>query len=307
MTNIVVLGGSGFVGRRLSPALAAAGHTVFSVSRSPVIRRAPGVNYIDCNFDNIYQLGDVYQQADYIFHLACDTTPATSSRQSSLEVTANLLPSLRLLEYLEHQCNAVLVYVSSGGTIYGDAGDDACDEHTPASPISYYGAAKASLELFFQAYHLQSGKPVVILRPSNIYGPGQFAKQQFGFVPTLFRAIAEQREFTLMGDGRHVRDFLFVEDFSALCVAIAERPGLVADSCSTYNAGSGSGVELLELIAIAEQVSGEQVRLEYSPSRNVDVRTIVLDSAKARADFSWSPDTDLAAGMQQTWNWLVER
>ncbi|MEH6583169.1 MAG: NAD-dependent epimerase/dehydratase family protein [Halioglobus sp.] len=306
MTTVVVLGGSGFVGRSLSPALAAAGCTVFSISRSPVIKRDAAVNYIDCNFDNIYQLGGVYQQADFIFHLACDTTPATSSQQSSLEVTANLLPSLRLLEYLEHQCTATLVYISSGGTIYGDAGGGACDEQTPASPISYYGASKASLELFFQAYHLQTGKPVVILRPSNIYGPGQLAKQQFGFVPTLFRAIAEESEFRLMGDGRHVRDFLFIDDFSALCVALTRHDSQLAGRCETYNAGSGTGVELVELIALAETVSGQKVQLEHTPARNVDVRSIVLDSSKAQAEFAWSPQTGLESGLEQAWHWLAQ-
>ena len=109
MKTVVVLGGSGFVGRRLCPALADAGYQVFSISRSPVVLRNPLVNYIDCNFDNVYQLGELYQKADVVFHLACDTTPATSSQQSSLEVTANLLPSMRLLEYLEHHCKACMV------------------------------------------------------------------------------------------------------------------------------------------------------------------------------------------------------
>lgn len=252
-------------------------------------------------------MGEIYQQADFIFHLACDTTPATSFRQSSLEVTANLLPSLRLLEYLEHHCKAVLVYVSSGGTIYGDGDNAPRSETSTTSPISYYGAGKASLELFFQAYHLQTGNPVVILRPSNIYGPGQFAKQQFGFIPTVFHAIAQGNAFYLMGDGRHVRDFLFVDDFVSLCLSITRSLSRLEGQCSIYNAGSGQGVELLELIALAERVTGKKVQLEYNPARNVDVRSIVLESGKARADLSWVPDTALEEGLRRTWNWLTER
>lgn len=305
MKTIAVLGGSGFVGRKLCPEFAAAGYSVFSISRSPVVIRDPRVNYIDCNFDNIYQLGELYQRADYIFHLAWDTTPATSSQQSSLEVTANLLPSLRMLEYLEHQCKATLVYVSSGGAIYGDVDDAACDESSATSPISYYGASKASLELFLHAYCRQTDNRVVVLRPSNLYGPGQLAKQQFGFVPTLLNAMQEDREFYLMGDGQHRRDFLFIDDFVALCQALVEGSQVSSGGCETYNAGSGEGVSLIEVIAVAEKVTGRQARLEYRPARKVDVHSIVLNSSKASTEFSWMPTTGLAKGLRQTWDWMV--
>lgn len=307
MKTVVVLGGSGFVGRRLCPSLADAGHRVYSISRSPVIKRCSRVNYVDCNFDNVYQLGELYQRADLIFHLACDTTPATSSQQSSLEVTANLLPSLRLLEYLEHHCKARLVYVSSGGTIYGDAGGTHCTEQSTMDPISYYGASKASLEFFLHAYCRQTGNPVVILRPSNIYGPGQLAKQQFGIVPTLLNAIAQGHKFKLMGDGENTRDFIFIDDFMRLCGAIADHaPPPDLPSCSTFNAGSGVGVSLNKLIALAERATAKNVELDRGPARKVDVRSIVLDSSKARAVFDWVAETPLEDGLRQTWDWLAE-
>jgi UDP-glucose 4-epimerase len=306
MKTVVVLGGSGFVGRRLCPSLAEAGCTVYSISRSPVIKRSPSVNYIDCNFDNVYQLGELYQRADVIFHLACDTTPATSSQQSSLEVTANLLPSLRLLEYLEHHCKARLVFVSSGGTIYGDAGHTPCTEQSTMDPISYYGASKASLEFFLHAYSRQTENPVVILRPSNIYGPGQLAKQQFGFVPTLLNAIKNGDSFRLMGDGENVRDFLFIDDFVQLCQALVQSD-MPAGSplCSTFNVGSGIGVSLNKVIALAEAATSGKVMLDHTPVRKVDVRSIILNSSKANEVFGWAAQTALEDGLRQTWEWMV--
>lgn len=307
MKTVVVLGGSGFVGRRLCPGLAEAGCTVTSISRSPVIKRSPSVNYIDCNFDNVYQLGELYQRADVIFHLACDTTPATSSQQSSLEVTANLLPSLRLLEYLEHHCKAKLIFVSSGGTIYGDAGPTPCTEASTMDPISYYGASKASLEFFLHAYSRQTENPVVILRPSNIYGPGQLAKQQFGFVPTLLNAINNGDSFRLMGDGEIIRDFLFIDDFIQLCRSLVQRDAPASlPLCSTFNAGSGVGVSLNRVIALAQAVTSGDVMLAQSPVRKVDVRSIILDSSKARQLYDWAPETALEEGLRQTWEWMVD-
>jgi UDP-glucose 4-epimerase len=305
MKTVVVLGGSGFVGRALCPKLAEAGCDVYSVSRSPVVKRNSRVNYIDCNFDNVYQLGELYARADVIFHLACDTTPATSSQQSSLEVTANLLPSLRLLEYLEHHCKATLVYVSSGGTIYGDAGPEPCDEESTMDPISYYGASKASLEFFLHAYSRQTQNPVVILRPSNIYGPGQLAKQQFGFVPTLLNAIKNSDKFKLMGDGENTRDFLFIDDFVALCEALVHRVSSAnIPVCSTFNTGSGVGVSLNRVIALAQAVTSAEVSLDQRPVRTVDVRSIILDSGRAKEAFDWVADTSLEEGLRRTWEWM---
>ncbi|MBT4521676.1 MAG: NAD-dependent epimerase/dehydratase family protein [Halieaceae bacterium] len=302
MKTIVVLGGSGFVGRRLCPALVGAGHEVFSISRSPVIRRAPGVTYIDCNFDNVHQLGQLYQRADTVFHLACDTTPATSASQSSLEITANLLPSLRLLEYLEQSCTTAITFVSSGGTIYGNPGVAHCDETIAVSPISYYGAGKASLELFLETYSRQTGNPVQVLRPSNLYGPGQLAKQQFGLVPTLMNAIRDDGTFFVMGDGSQQRDFLFIDDFVTLALATVDQ---LATGCDTYNVGSGTGVALLDLIRLTEEVTGKQVALDFSASRKVDVHSIVLESRKAAAHFNWAPSTLLKDGLRQTWDWIT--
>ncbi len=315
MKKVVILGGSGFVGRSLSPVLASAGHEVWSVSRSPVIRRDPRVHYVDCNFDNIYQLGELYQSADVIFHLACDTTPATSSKQSSLEVTANLLPTLRMLEYLEHHCDATLVYVSSGGTIYGDigagdagavaadAGGSGCGESAPMSPISYYGASKASIELFLAAYHRQTGNRVVVLRPSNIYGPGQLAKQQFGIVPTLLNAIAEGTEFRLLGDGENRRDFLYIDDFTRLCSAVIAVD--VAAGYQALNAGSGEGISINTLVTLAETVTHRPVNLTRQPGRKVDVRSIVLDPTLALDIYGWQATTRLEPGLRETWGWMT--
>lgn len=305
MKTVVVLGGSGFVGRRLCPALAAAGHRVVSISRSPVVRREASVEYIDCNYDNIYQLGELYQCADMIFHLAWDTTPATSSRQSSLEVTANLLPSLRLLEYLEHHCRAVLVYVSSGGAVYGDVAVERIAEKVGPAPISYYGAGKATIELFLHAYHQQSGNPVVALRPSNIYGPGQLARQHFAVIPTMLNALREASVFSVLGDGEQQRDFLYIDDFVALCLLLVEQLPQLGSGYRVFNAGAGSAVTVNEVMAIAQKVTQLQLDSRYFPARKVDVRSVVLDCQQVSNELGWHATTGLEAGIAQTWEWLA--
>lgn len=305
MLNIVIIGGSGFIGRTLSKALVSQGHYVTSISRSPVRIKLKTVKYIDCNYDNTYLLGEVYKQADLIFHLASDTTPATSSQQCSLEGMANLIPFLRFIEFMENKAKTKLVYLSSGGAIYGNQLNSNCDEKTPINPLSHYGAGKAAIENFLNAYHHQSGNEVVILRPSNIYGPGQFAKQQFGVIPTLLECIIDERPFYVSGDGSQKRDYLFIDDFCNLCCSIAQKN--TPQKIQTFNCGSDISTSLKELIHYTEKETQLTLDVVYQKTRKSDVDRICLDSTKAKEVFGWQPSISLSEGIQQTWKWRIEQ
>ncbi|MFT6889262.1 MAG: UDP-glucose 4-epimerase [Halioglobus sp.] len=104
-----------------------------------------------------------------------------------------------------------------------------------------------------------------------------------------------------------MRDFLFIGDFVSLCVSIANSDLTADKQCSTYNVGSDEGVELIELIQLAQELTGKTLQLKHLPPRDVDVRSIVLDSSKAKSEFDWRPETAMESGLVQTWNWLSER
>lgn len=303
--NIVILGGSGFIGRNLSGRLAELGHQVYSVSRSPSRLRFSNIHYINCNYDNIYQLGDIYQKANFIFHFASDTTPSTSAQQPSIEVTANLLPTLRFLEYMEHYCNAPLIYTSSGGTIYGASSESPHKESSKISPISYYGASKGAVELFLQAYQHQTKNTVYILRPANIYGPGQFAKRQFGIIPTLFDCVKSSSPFNVWGNGEAIRDYLYIDDFTNLCIKLITSHR-TPKGVSTYNAGTGKGYSINDLINVVNKVSGNKITIQRHEARSIDVDKAILDPTSAGIDFDWSPQYDLLRGIENTWKWFCE-
>jgi UDP-glucose 4-epimerase len=251
------------------------------------------------------QMGDIYRNAFAIFHLAWDTTPATSAGQPSLELSANLLPSLRLLEFLEHECSAHLIYVSSGGTVYGRGQGKATAEVEQLSPISYYGAGKGSLELFLRAYESGSENRVTILRPSNIYGPGQYSKRHFGVVPALMMAAMRKQSFRLMGSASSRRDYLYIDDFVSACqMVVAEGVNDRSDTL-VLNVASGVPVTLDFLIETVEKVVGDSISIETLPNRSIDLRDNILDIGQILKT-KWSPCYSLEEGIRQTWSWFMQ-
>jgi UDP-glucose 4-epimerase len=115
--------------------------------------------------------------------------------------------------------------------------------------------------------------------------------------------IRNGEAMTIWGDGSSVRDYLFVDDFLALCLAILDTPQI--PGVRTINAASGIGVSLNELLAEIESISGKTLRRTYETRRNVDAQRVVGDPALARSTYGWSAATSLQEGLQRTWNWLI--
>ena len=310
MKKIVLIGASGFLGRNLAKNFRD-DFEVIGVGRSPVpaaVERELGCEYRDLTLDD-QQMKEVLNGADFVFHLATDTTPGSSRLQPSLEGMNNLLPSLKLLETLQAVSSGHLIYLSSGGAIYGSGSETPANgfsEEAAVSSPSYYGAAKLAFEAFIAAYCLQTGNAATLLRPSNIYGPGQIAKKGFGIVPTLFNCMRKNEQFTVWGDGTAIRDYLFIDDFASLCRKIVESSREI-DKCQIINAGSSQGVSISKLCSTIEEITGRHLRVQYKPQRNVDISRVVLDNRRARSLFEWRPETQLETGLVQTWSWYCDQ
>jgi UDP-glucose 4-epimerase len=301
----VILGGSGFLGQRLTQSLCARGQQVLTISRSPLAAVGPSHRHRDITLDDRRTLAPLLEDADFVFHLASDTTPGVSRLQPALEVSNNLLPLAGLLECLQALSKPTLVYISSGGAIYDNTGE-ILSENSPKSPASYYGAGKLAAEALIQAYQRQTGYRAVILRPANVFGPGQIPKKQFGIVPTLCDCLLNEIPFTLWGDGSAVRDYLYIDDFLLLCQKIVEHPW-PNPMLEILNAGTGEGHSILSLCKLLEQVSGRTLKIETMPPRGVDAQSVVLDSARAQAVLGWQAETDLETGLRETWRWFSRR
>ncbi len=198
-----------------------------------------------------------------------------------------------------------MVFVSSGGTVYGIAQSLPIREDHPTNPISPYGITKLTLEKYILMFNAMRGLPAVIARPSNAYGEEQQAFTGQGFIATAIKSILLRQTVDIFGPNGTVRDYLHVEDVARGIIAALDfgEPGGV------YNIGSGIGlnnIEVLETIKPLADAYGYPVRINPLPERGFDVPTNVLDSAKLRNISGWFPETNFNDGIQRTWMGFLE-
>lgn len=260
------------------------------------------VEKVLCSLDDLEQLGQIVRRSRVVVHLATASTPGSSAGQPLAELDGNLRPTLGLLEVLQSNPSARLVYLSSGGSLYSAGADGCASEVTAVAPRSYHGAGKIAAEHFIHAWSRQYGGAAVILRPSNLYGPGQPERRGFGIVPAGFGKVLDEGVLTIWGDGSAMRDYLYIDDFIALCMNVITSP--IETGVCTFNASSGIGVSLNDLLVAIEEVCGKPLRRTYDTSRAVDVSRVVIDATAARQAYGWSATTTLAKGLRQTWSWL---
>jgi UDP-glucose 4-epimerase len=301
--RILIVGG-GFLGRAAALALNGAGHVVTVLSPHTEPEHWPtGIGAICGRQEDAGVVAGLLRDCEMVVHAAWGTTPGSSAGRPTGELQEGLFPFLAFMQTLQEFPHVRLLFLSSGGTVYGDSGPLPADEQCARRPRSCHGAGKAAAELFLGTLRPASHAGTVIVRPANVYGPGQPQKQGFGVVPQLVGCALEGRSFQLWGDGSQVRDYVYVEDFAEATVRLVERPGLHG----VFNVGSGVGTSLGELIALVEKVTGRPVRLERRAARASDVARIVLDVGRIREATGWVPRVYLEKGLAQTWRWLRGR
>lgn len=301
--KIAILGATGFLGSLVTSRLAREGHQIVCLVRNPDVENTQAnVEYVLATLDDTQAIAQHVGDADYLLHFAWDTTPGTSMAQPSLEAVNNLLPTLRLIEQLHSSSGCQLVFVSSSGAIYDDADRSSYSESSPLNPKSYYGAGKLAVEMFLRAYGAQTAHPVVLVRPPNVYGPGQKTKRQFAIVPTIMRAISDGSTFHVWGDGTATRDYLYAEDFAEFFVSLTERRW---EGVNAFNVASQKSHSINDLCELLQKVSGKQLSLDYLPERGVDFHDVAIDCSHANAKLGWHATTELEEGLIKTWDWFV--
>ncbi len=295
--GVLLLGGGGFIGKALARRLIAVGRTVHILARSPF--SVPEASVHQGSLEDHALLGRLLPFCDTVVHLASETNPGLSAQHPSLE-SANLVPTLALLEVLQAFPAIHLIYLSSGGTVYGNPDRLPVPEEAPLSPLSYHAAGKIAQEAFLQTFRAHR-RAVTVLRPSNAYGPGQLLRTGFGLVRTVLEHVKNDTVLEVWGDGEAVRDFVYADDVAEACARFVDIP----EDSGTYNVGSGEGCSINQLLRLVGEVCGREPRVRYQPARNGDVLKVVLDITRLR-DAGWAPQVGLEEGLCRTWNWVRE-
>ena len=300
--TLLILGASGFIGRNLSEAMAAKGFAVIAATRRPATFIDPAITNVVAPFDQVAHFAPLLARSSAVIHAASSSTPGSSAAQPQLD--GNLRTTLTMIEALQDQPDCRLLYLSSGGTLYGDR-QRAAREEDPLRPRSYHGAGKAAAEHFIHAWAMQYDGTAVMLRPSNVYGRGQLPRQGFGIIPTAFDCALHDTPLTIWGTGDTVRDYLHVDDLISLCERVLQHEH--APGVHVYNASRDTGVVLNDLLDSIDRTTARPLRRDYQPARLVDVGHIVPDNHAARTVLGWNPVVDLEHGLRDTWAWFTSR
>jgi UDP-glucose 4-epimerase len=302
--RVLLIGGCGFVGSHVADEFLAQGWGVVILGNSPEKFRAPSphVTYIRGRTGDRKLLDATMSQSiDCVVHLASSTVPSTSNSDTGFDVRSNLVEALELLECCVKHKVRKLVLASSGGTVYGIPKHLPITEDDPTNPICSYGIVKLALEKYLQLYHRLHGLEYVVLRISNPYGPRQDPKHIQGVVSVFAGQLLENKPITIWGTGQAVRDFVHVEDLSRLFYAAA-----VSRVTGVFNASSGVGVSINELLAIMIAQFGVQAQVTRLASRPCDVPATVLSCQKAKSVFGWEPRISIERGIQGVGTWLLQ-
>jgi UDP-glucose 4-epimerase len=299
--KVLVIGGSGFIGSHIVDKLLAHQHSVRVFDRRPERFRAPltGVDYRFGEFADEMTLVEALSGIDVVYHLLSTTVPGTADLDPKTDVRDNLIGTINLLESMQRLGLSRILFLSSGGTVYGIPEVVPVPETHALRPVNSYGIVKAAIEHYLEMYRRTRGFSPVIIRASNPFGPRQAHSGVQGVVSTFLRRILVGEPIEIWGDGTVVRDYLEVSDLAELCVRVG-----TSASEGAYNAGSGHGLSVNEVVEAVRKVTGADVKVIYKPARPVDVHRSVLDCSRAKNDFGWECETAFDSGLSNTWNWL---
>lgn len=307
----LVTGGAGFIGSNLADAFLARGDQVWILDDLSSGKRSnvpSGATFVEADIgsDTARQLLRE-TRFDLISHHAAQIDVRVSVEDPRKDARINVDGLLNLLEGARESGTRRVVYISSGGVVYGEPEIRPTPESAPKLPLSPYGVTKLAGEQYLHYYRQIHGLEYVALRYSNVYGPRQDPHGEAGVVAIFSNLLKKGESLTIFGDGEQTRDYVFVRDvvqanLRAAEMALPEGEGL--DSVA-FNVGTGIGTSVNRLADVLEQAAGVHPGRHYHTERPGELRHSTLDASKFAAA-GWTPGYSLEEGLRETYRYIVE-
>ncbi len=328
--SVLVTGGAGFIGCNLVDSLMRqGGHRVRvfdNLSRRGAERnlewlrsRHPALEVLQGDVRDAAAVRVAAAEADLIYHLAAQVAVTTSVEDPTTDFEVNAKGTLNVLEAARRGDRRPTVVFTSTNKVYGGMEDLAVVERdgrygyrdhpegvSEAYPLDFhspYGCSKGAADQYVRDYQRIYGLPTVVFRMSCIYGPRQFGNEDQGWVAHFIISAVSGRPLTIYGDGKQVRDVLFVEDLVRALRLVAQN----AEGCAgcVYNIGGGPGnqLSLLQLVDFLEGRLRKKLDIGYGEWRPDDQRVYVSDPRRACQDFGWKPEIGVWEGLERLVAW----
>jgi CDP-paratose 2-epimerase len=332
--RILITGGAGFIGCNLADRLSRKGHHVvvlddlsrrgseLNLSWLRVEREDP-VEFIRADIRDAQAMRAAMQGVEVVYHLAAQTAVTTSVIDPRLDFDINALGTFNVLEAARISGQNPAFVFASTNKVYGEMHDvaveeqdtrhvytdlaEGADETYPLDFHSPYGCSKGSADQYVRDYHRIYGLPTVVFRQSCIYGPRQMGVEDQGWVAWFVIAAATGKPITIYGDGKQVRDLLYVDDLVDAYEGAVQNIGTTAGQ--VYNMGGGRKNTMsiwAEFQPILSEVLGRRVEAAaFAGWRPGDQKVFYCDTSRAGRDFGWAPKTGVRDGIAQLAEWVL--
>lgn len=303
----LVLGAGGFLGSHLCRALRRGGHGVTAFGHPPPGMAADilpgtvdadGIVWHTGDFSDRDRLVRALDGCSVAYHLIGSTSPARSNAAPAEDVADTVVGTIAFLDAAVAAGVTRVVFVSSGGTVYGVQHQLPITEDFPTDPICAYGINKLAIEKYLHLYHHLHGLDYGVLRVANPFGEGQISRRQQGVVAAFAAAAAHGEPLVIWGDGSIVRDYIHIDDVTAALLRTGTIPVL---SERVINIGSGAGRSVLDVADAMEAAAGRPLPRDFRPGRPVDVPAVVLDITRAQRVLGWSPQVPWDEAIARTY------
>ena len=300
-----VFGGGGFIGSAVVDRLMLAGHEVRIFERPRVtpyrvFEATEKVTWVRGDILSAHDVADAVDGMDAVIHLVSTTLPKSSNEDPIFDVETNVIGTLQLLNAMVSRQVGRMVFISSGGTVYGNPVYLPIDESHPTDPLVSYGVTKLAIEKYLAIFERTYGIRSIVLRVANPYGERQRIETAQGVIGAFLHNAIHDIPLEIWGDGSVTRDYVHVTDVAEAFVTALAYSG----DKRVFNISSGTGVTLNELIVLMEESLGKPVARRHLPGRPFDVRVSVLSNALAREELRWIPRVSLQDGITRTARWM---
>jgi UDP-glucose 4-epimerase len=308
MKTVLILGGYGFLGSNIIGYASDFLKEEYKFIVFDFFNNHP----LNIRFDNIIKSykGDFTNQADlkavfeehtidYVFHFISTTVPATSNSNIIYDIESNLVSTVNILELSKNYGVKQVVYISSGGAIYGASENYIHKEDDPLVPISSYGIVKLTVEKYLQLCHHLFGLNYLVLRLSNPYGPFHLSKKQ-GLINVALERAMSNEAFEVWGDGSNTKDYIYSEDVAMILYKLLDKEV----TNKILNVGSSSGYSVNDILRRIQLLVPHFV-VNYQGERSFDVPKVILDTKELRGYIDFEL-VGIEAGINKTYEWLQQ-
>ena len=303
--KIAIFGGGGFIGSAVVDRLLEDSHAlrIFERPRVEPHRQFSGdemVEWMAGDMMSVHDVSKAIDGVDVVLHFVSTTLPGNSNDDPVYDVQTNLVATLQLLGAMVAKGVRKIVFISSGGTVYGNPAYLPIDEKHPTDPRVSYGITKLAIEKYLLMHQYLYGIKANILRVSNAFGERQRVETAQGAVGVFLSKAILNQPVEIWGDGTVTRDYIYISDVAEAFARAVDYDG----AKSVFNICSGTGTSLNELIGMLERVLGRESVRHHRPGRALDVPVSVLANSLARRELGWEPRVKLEDGIIKTADWM---